>query len=138
MKNSCKNLLMTHEKLYFSSWLYSTIMPHTTITMIITKWPDAHLSAVCTVRGYGTDNKVNTLGWTQNRNSYRYSSVPNRRAGQKRRAGGIFFSKSINVQAKIRPCRVDLFHKINKHACTSIRYTRVIQLHMCVFDIEKI
>ena len=30
-------------------------------------------------------------------------------AGQNRRAGGNFFSKSINVQTKIRPCRGDFF-----------------------------
>ena len=40
--------------------------------------------------------------------------------------GGIFFSKSINVQTKIRPCRGEFFLKINKRACTSIRYIRVV------------
>ena len=30
--------------------------------------------------------------------------------------GGNFFSKSINVQTKIRPCRGEFFLKINKHA----------------------
>ena len=71
-----------------------------------------------------------------------YSSVPNRRivrnkrAGGKilknikcadpnRRAGGNFFSKSINVRTQIRPCRGDFLLKINKRACTSIRHTRV-------------
>jgi hypothetical protein len=49
----------------------------------------------------------------------------NKRAGWNKRAGGIFFSKSINVQTKIRPCRGDFFLKINKHAYTSIQYTRV-------------
>ena len=49
----------------------------------------------------------------------------NKRAGQNRRAGGKIFSKSINVQTKIRPCRGEFFLKINKRACTSIRYTRV-------------
>ena len=49
-------------------------------------------------------------------------------AGWNRRAGGNFFSKSINVQTKIRPCRGDFFLKINKRACTSIRYTRVLSL----------
>ena len=42
-----------------------------------------------------------------------------------KRAGGNFSSKSIIVQTKIRQCRVDFFLKINKRACTSIRYTRV-------------
>ena len=42
--------------------------------------------------------------------------------------GGIFFSKSINVQTKIRPCRREFLLKINKCACTSIRYTRVFEL----------
>ena len=37
-------------------------------------------------------------------------------AGQNRRAEGNFFSKSINVQTKIRPCRGDFFLKINKRA----------------------
>ena len=32
-----------------------------------------------------------------------------KRAGQNRREGGIFFSKSINVQTKIRPCRGNFF-----------------------------
>ena len=49
----------------------------------------------------------------------------NKRADQNIRAGGIFFSKSINVQTQIRPCRRELLFKINKRACTSIRYTRV-------------
>ena len=44
-----------------------------------------------------------------------------------KRAGGNFFSKSINMQTQIRPCRGDFFLKINKRACTSIRYTRVLQ-----------
>ena len=39
-----------------------------------------------------------------------------KRAGQNRRAGGIFFSKSINVQTEIRLCRGDFFLKINKLA----------------------
>ena len=30
-----------------------------------------------------------------------------KRVGHNRRAGGNFFSKSINVQTKIKPCRVD-------------------------------
>ena len=30
--------------------------------------------------------------------------------------GGFFLSKSINVQTKIRPCRGDVFLKIDKHA----------------------
>ena len=66
----------------------------------------------------------------------RYSKVSqsihtnsNKRAGWNRRAGGNFFSKSINVQTKIRPCRGDFFPKINKRACTSIRYTRVLTLN---------
>ena len=37
-----------------------------------------------------------------------------KRAGQNRRAGGIFFSKSINVQTKIRPCRGEFFSQ--KHS----------------------
>ena len=73
----------------------------------------------------------------------------NTHAGWNKRTGGIFFSKTINVQAKIRPCRGDFFLKINKRAgqipiqmqenkraggffsqinkraCTSIRHTRV-------------
>ena len=49
----------------------------------------------------------------------------NKRAGWNRRAGGNFFSKSINVQTKIRPCRREFFLKVNKRACTFIRYTRV-------------
>jgi hypothetical protein len=48
-----------------------------------------------------------------------YSSVPNRRVGQNKRVGGI------NVQGEIRPCRGEFFLKINKRACTSIRYTKV-------------
>ena len=44
-----------------------------------------------------------------------YSSVPNRRARNKR-AGGKIVSKSINVQTKIRPCRGEFFLKINKRA----------------------
>ena len=39
--------------------------------------------------------------------------------------GGILFSKSINMQTKMRPCRGKFSLKINKRACTSIRYTRV-------------
>jgi hypothetical protein len=42
----------------------------------------------------------------------------NKRAGQipiqtqeNKRAGGFFFSKTINVQTKIRPCRGDFFSK---------------------------
>ena len=46
--------------------------------------------------------------------------------GWNKRAGEFFFSKSINMQTKIRPCRGDFFLKINKRACTSIRYTRVV------------
>jgi hypothetical protein len=53
-------------------------------------------------------------------------SNTNKRAGWNRCAGGNFFSKPINVQTKIRPCRGDFFLKINKRACTSIRYTRVV------------
>ena len=76
----------------------------------------------------------------------------NKRAGWNRRARGNFFSKLINVQAKIRPITEDLidmqgefflkinkcadknkavqggfFLKINKRACTSIRHTRVLK-----------
>ena len=39
--------------------------------------------------------------------------------------GGIFFSKSINVQTQIRLCRGEFFLEINKRACTSIQHTRV-------------
>ena len=48
-----------------------------------------------------------------------------KRTGWNRRTGWNFFSKSINVQTRIRPCRGEFFLKINKRACTSIRYTRV-------------
>ena len=41
-------------------------------------------------------------------------AVGNKRAVWNRRAGGIFFSKSINVQTEIRPCRGEFFLKINK------------------------
>ena len=40
----------------------------------------------------------------------------NKRAGWNKRAGRNFFSKSINVQTKIRPCRGKFFLKINKRA----------------------
>ena len=50
--------------------------------------------------------------------------------------GGNFFSKSIKVQTKIKPCRGDFFLKINKRACTSIRYTRV-PLNKCVLYLGK-
>ena len=43
-------------------------------------------------------------------------SNTNKHAGWNRRAGGNFFSKSINVQTKIRPCRGEFFLKINKRA----------------------
>ena len=33
--------------------------------------------------------------------------------------------KLIDLQTKIRPCRWEFIFKINKRACTSIRYTRV-------------
>ena len=55
----------------------------------------------------------------------------NKRAGWNKCAGGNFFSKSINVQTKIRPCRGDFFLKINKRASTSIRYTRVVVVYKC-------
>ena len=45
-----------------------------------------------------------------------YSSVPNRRAVQNKRADGKTVSKSINVQTKIRLCRGEFFLKINKRA----------------------
>ena len=35
--------------------------------------------------------------------------------------------KLIDVQTKIRPCRWEFIFKLNKHACTSIRYTRVLK-----------
>ena len=50
-----------------------------------------------------------------------------KRAGQNRSAGGKFSGKSINVQIKIKPSRGEFFLKINKRACTSIRYTRVVE-----------
>ena len=40
-------------------------------------------------------------------------------------AGEWISSKLINVQAKIRLCRAEVLFKINKHACTSLQYTRV-------------
>ena len=49
-----------------------------------------------------------------------------KRAVQNRRTGGNFFLKSINVQTQIRPCRGEFCIKINKRACTSIRYARVV------------
>ena len=52
----------------------------------------------------------------------------NKRAGWNKCAGENFFPKSINVQTKIRPCRGDFFLKINKRACMSIRYTRVLHI----------
>ena len=48
----------------------------------------------------------------------------NKRAGWNKRAGGIFFSKSINMQTRIRPCRGGFFLKINKRTSMSIWYTR--------------
>ena len=35
--------------------------------------------------------------------------------------------KFIDIQTKIRPCRWEFIFKINKRACTSIRYTRVFR-----------
>ena len=46
----------------------------------------------------------------------RYSSVPNRRIGPNKRAGGKILKKTLNVQCQIRPCRGDFFLKINKRA----------------------
>ena len=37
-------------------------------------------------------------------------------------------SKLINVQTKIRPCSWEFSFKINKRACTSIRYAKVVPL----------
>ena len=48
-----------------------------------------------------------------------------KRAGWNERAGGDFSTKSINVQSKKRRYRLEFFLKINKRACTSIRWTRV-------------
>ena len=45
-----------------------------------------------------------------------YSSVPNRRIGPNKRAGGKILKKTLNVQTQIRPCRGDFFLKINKRA----------------------
>ena len=52
-----------------------------------------------------------TLGFT-----HHYSSVPNRRVGQNKHAGGKILKKTLNVQNKIRPCRREFFLKINKRA----------------------
>ena len=68
-----------------------------------------------------------------NDNKYRY----NKRAGWNRRAGENFFSKSINVQTKIRPCRGEFFLKINKRAITSIQHNRVIDLENPQLGIVK-
>ena len=54
-----------------------------------------------------------------------YSSVPNRRVGRNKRAGGKILKKALKVQTKIRPCRGEFFFKINKRAYMSIRYTSV-------------
>ena len=48
--------------------------------------------------------------------------------------GEFFFSKSINVQTKIRPCRGEFFLRINKRACTSIRYTSVDMKNVVKFS----
>jgi len=61
-----------------------------------------------------------------------------KRAGQNRSAGGKFSGKSINVQIKIKPSRGEFFLKINKRACTSIRYTRVASLSSTGVDNEKV
>ena len=96
------------------------------------KWEgsDKVTTSVAKLLGNTMDNEKSVKKRIYNKRLYAYtcaySSVPNRRAGRNKRAGGIFFSKSINVQTKIRPCRVDFFLKINKRACTSIRYTRVL------------
>ena len=45
-----------------------------------------------------------------------YSSVPNRRVGQNKRAGGKILKKTLNVQTQIRPCRGNFFLKIDKRA----------------------
>ena len=65
-------------------------------------------------------------------------AVGNKRAVWNRRAGGIFFSKSINVQTEIRPCRGDFFLKINKRACTSIRHTRVVKSFFYYLGVPEI
>ena len=52
-------------------------------------------------------------------------------------AGRNFFSKSINVQTQIRPCRGEFLLKINKRACTSIRYTRVCMIVWQHFILDK-
>ena len=46
--------------------------------------------------------------------------------------GWNFFSKSIDMQTKIRSCRKESFFKINKRACTSIRYNRVLAWRLMV------
>ena len=56
------------------------------------------------------------LKHTRSKILHKYSSVPNRRAVQNKRAGGKIVSKSINVQTKMRPCRGEFFLKINKRA----------------------
>ena len=45
-----------------------------------------------------------------------YSSVPNRRVGRNKRAGGKILKKTLNVQTQIRPCRGYFFLKIDKRA----------------------
>ena len=45
-----------------------------------------------------------------------YSSVPNRRVGQNKRAVGKILKKTLNVQTQIRPCRGIFFLEINKPA----------------------
>ena len=46
----------------------------------------------------------------------KYSSVPNRRIGPNKGAGGKIHKKTLNVQTQIRPCSGDFFLKINKRA----------------------
>ena len=45
-----------------------------------------------------------------------YSSVPNKRVGQNKYAGGKILKKTLNVQTQIKSYRGDFFLKINKRA----------------------
>ena len=49
-------------------------------------------------------------------------------AGPNKSAGCKIFQKLINVQDQIRACRLEKIQKINKRACTFIRYLRVHKL----------
>ena len=55
-----------------------------------------------------------------------------------KRAGGFFFSKTINVQTQIRLCREEFFLKINKRACMSIWHSRVCRLQLRLADFSQL